>query len=270
MTKLEQAVKDIHVTDNGEGRFTENDCVHPLSWLLVTIIYIMAVLSFQKYNIIGLAGMVLYILIQCIWYEISIGDMIKRIWPVFFLTGMIGIANPLLDRTVYYSAEADFLGKLTITYGMLSMVTLILKGIFCVMASYILVIHIGIRQICYALRLLHIPEEIVTVFLLMHRYLIVLLKELERMQLAYKLRAPGQRGLHFKAWGSFVGLLLLRSIDRAGEVYESMQLRGFNGALQLSSGRDNRVLSIFYVVIWGIAILIFRFLPIFEVAGRFF
>lgn len=253
MTKLDQAVKEIHIADNADGGCSG---IHPISWLFVTIIYIMAVVSFQKYNITGLAGMVLYILIQCIWHEISISAMIKRIWPVFLLTGLMGLANPLLDRTV--------------SAGLLSMTTLILKGMFCVMASYILVTQTGVRQICYALHLLHLPKEIVTVLLLMHRYLIVLLKELERMQLAYKLRAPGQKGLHFKTWGSFAGLLLLRSIDRAGEVYESMQLRGFHGTFRTSSDRYNPVRSIIYAAAWGIVILALRLFPVFEMVGNLF
>ena len=49
------------------------------------------------------------------------------------------------------------------------------------------------------------------------------------MQEAYQLRAPGQKGLHVSAWGSFLGQLLLRSMDRAEALYESMELRGFSG-----------------------------------------
>ena len=42
---------------------------------------------------------------------------------------------------------------------------------------------------------------------------------------AYALRAPGEKGIHFRAWGSLLGQLLLRSVDRAQLVYESMLLR---------------------------------------------
>ena len=48
------------------------------------------------------------------------------------------------------------------------------------------------------------------------------------MQQAYSLRAPGQKGIHISAWGSFLGQLL-RSMDRAQALYESMELRGFSG-----------------------------------------
>ncbi len=45
---------------------------------------------------------------------------------------------------------------------------------------------------------------------------------------AYALRAPGQKGIQFRAWGSFLGQLLLRSMDRAEELYASMLLRGYH------------------------------------------
>ena len=54
---------------------------------------------------------------------------------------------------------------------------------------------------------------------------------------AYHLRAPGQKGIHISAWGSFLGQLLLRSMDRAQELYSSMQLRGFQGDFHYASIR---------------------------------
>lgn len=50
---------------------------------------------------------------------------------------------------------------------------------------------------------------------------------------AYELRAPGQKGIHFKVWGSLMGQMLLRSMDRAEVIYESMCLRGFDGVFRL-------------------------------------
>jgi len=260
--KLAQAVKEIHTTDSMGEKHTRKGKIHPLSRLLVVFFYILMVISFSKLDVTGLMGMVLFILVQCIWYEISWKEMLGRIWPVLLLTGMAGLANPFLDRQVYFS-----LGNFKITCGMLSMVTLMAKGVFCVMASYILVMQTGIVQICSALRCLHLPEELITVLLLMHRYLMVLLKEAERMQQAYRLRAPGQRGLHVRTWGSFVGLLLLRSMDRAAEVYESMKLRGFSGRMSYTSVKLDIGPNVLYVAVWSAAILAFRFFPVFQIVG---
>ena len=63
------------------------------------------------------------------------------------------------------------------------------------------------------------------------------------MSESYALRAPGQKGIHFSAWGSFLGQLLLRSMDRAEELYSSMRLRGFRGefyyvGLPKAKGKD--------------------------------
>lgn len=265
MNKLRQAVRDIHVSDNADSSPAAGGGVHPLSHVLVTLFYILTVVSFSGYNLTGLAGMVLYLLVQMIWHEISLGTMCKRIWPVLLLTGAVGIANPVMDREVYVVA-----GGIAVTYGMISMLTLMVKGIFCVMASYILTVTIGMGQICHALRLLHIPEELVTVIMLMHRYLMVLMKEVERLQQAYRLRAPKQKGLHFKTWGSFVGLLLLRSMDRAEEVYESMKLRGFQGRMQASSLNSSKGKSVLYVLLWGMCFLVLRMFPVFQIAGDFF
>lgn len=270
MTKLGRTIKNIHIVDDADRKYTEKGAIAPLSRLLVTIFFILMVVSFHKYNLIGLMGMVLYIIVQCIWYELSVWEMIKKIWPVFILTLVLGIANPIFDRRKYFSIAFLFNSNLVITYGMLSMATLMIKVVFCIMATYILVIHTGIRQICYALRKLHFPNEIVLVLLLMHRYIIVLLKETERMQQAYKLRAPGQKGLHIKTWGSFVGMLLIRSIDRAEEVYESMQLRGFQGVVLQNDAKFDRKWSIVYVAAWGICIALLRVFPVFQIVGNMF
>lgn len=226
--------------------------------------YILLVVSFPGYDLVGIAGMVLYLLAHIIWHEISVGTMFRRVWPIFLLTGAVGIANPALDREI-----CVVIGDVEVTYGMLSMVTLMVKGIFCVAASYILAVTTGIGQICHALRLLHIPKEIVMVIMLIHRYLMVLIKEVERMQQSYRLRAPNQKGLRYKAWGSFVGLLLLRSMDRAEEVYESMKLRGFQGIMQHSSRKNSKGKSILYVLLWGMVFVVLRIFPVFQIVGSF-
>ena len=70
---------------------------------------------------------------------------------------------------------------------------------------------------------------LVTLFLLTYRYIGVMTAQVQIMTEAYHLRAPGQKGIHHSAWGSFLGQLLLRSMDRAEELYSSMLLRGFSG-----------------------------------------
>lgn len=263
MSKIHSAIHHIHVADGGSVGKT--GAVHPLSRLLVTLFYVLIVVSFDKYDLYGVAGMVLYLLAMGIWDGISIKDTTRRIWPVLLLVGMVGIANPFFDREIYWQA-----GDFIVTKGMVSMATLLLKGIFCVMASYFLVMEVGMEGICYSLRCLHVPKEFVTVLLLIYRYLMVLLKEVERMMQAYQLRAPGQRGLHMETWGAFVGQLLLRSIDRAETVYESMLLRGYQGEFMGMGFRWKKGISFCYVFAWVAVFIVFRMFPVFQMVGMLF
>ena len=95
------------------------------------------------------------------------------------------------------------------------------------MASFLLAATTSIEDICRALRQLHVPKVLTSLLLLTFRYISVLLDEAAIMTDAYRLRAPGQKGVHISAWGSFLGQLLLRSMDRATALYESMELRGY-------------------------------------------
>ena len=119
-------------------------------------------------------------------------------------------------------------GGMAITGGMLSMLTLMLKGLFCLMASFLLMATTPIDMLCAELRKLHVPKMLDTLLLLTYRYVGVMTEELAVMTEAYHLRAPGQKGIHISAWGSFLGQLLLRSMDRAQELYAAMLLRGYH------------------------------------------
>lgn len=108
----------------------------------------------------------------------------------------------------------------------------------------------SIEKICYALRLLHIPAILVTQVLLTYRYVTVLLEEANRMTQAYSLRAPNQKGVHFKVWGTLAGQLLLRSMDRANEVYESMTLRGYRGEFYYTAKEPCKAKDWLYLGVW--------------------
>lgn len=75
---------------------------------------------------------------------------------------------------------------------------------------------------------------------------------------AYHLRAPGQKGIHISAWGSFLGQLLLRSMDRADELYQSMQLRGFCGDFYYADSTPCTLGAAMYGVLWVGAFLLAR------------
>ncbi len=265
MAGLGKAIHEIHSLENLAERDTFFCRLHPLAKVLVTIGYLVLVMSFGKYDLIGLSGMCLYPLILMILGDISIRQAFRRLRPVLLMVCLVGAANPLFDRTPWMTA-----GGVVITTGMLSMAALFLKTGFAVFASYILIATTTMEQICYALRKIHVPQILVTVLLLIYRYLVLMMKEADRITQAYLLRAPGEKGIRKSAWGSVAGQMLLRSMDRAQRVYESMTLRGFRGEF-FPGGKFVPVWqSVLYGIFWGGFLAVIRVVPVFRIAGRIF
>ena len=144
------------------------------------------------------------------------------------------------------------------------MITLIIKGTYALMASFLLIATTGIERICYALKLLHIPGIVVTQILLTYRYITVLLQEAGAVYEAYSLRAPGEKGIKYKIWGSLLGQLLFRSIDRAGNLYDSMLLRGFHSEFYYARPLKSSARDYAYLIIWLAILIALRLLNIGE------
>ncbi len=264
MSKINEAIHDIHFMDEAAGLDKWPNYIHPLAKVLITVWYMILVMSFPKYELTGLWGMCLYPVTIVILGEISVKKAFRQLKAILLLICMIGIANPILDRAAMFQV-----GSLTVTAGMISMVTLIMKAAFAVFASYLLIVTTSIENICFALRKMHIPKIFVTLIMLIYRYIILMLKETERVTQSYALRAPGQKGIHYKVWGTLAGQMLLRSMDRAESVYESMTLRGFHGEFYLQGRKQMTGKSVRYALFWAAALLGLRIFPVFEMAGSF-
>lgn len=265
MSKINQAIHNIHDLDEAAGLDKWPNYIHPLAKVLITVWYMILVMSFHKYELTGLSGMCLYPVAIVILGEIPAGKAFRQLKVILLVICMIGIANPILDREAILR-----IGSFTVTAGMVSMVTLIMKAAFAVFASYLLIVTTSIENICFALRMIHVPKILVTLIMLIYRYIILMLKETERVTQSYALRAPGQKGIHYKVWGTLAGQMLLRSMDRAERVYESMMLRGFQGEFYLKGRNQMKGKSIRYVLFWAAALLLLRIFPVFEMAGRVF
>lgn len=263
MSKIGSAIREIHRIDEFAAKDQWVNRLHPLVKLIVTVGYIAAVVSFQKYDVVGLIGMVIYPIAGFMLSELSFLESIKRLRLVLPLICFLGILNPIFDKNYVLIAGIQM------SAGILSMITLILKGLFSVLASYLLIATTSIDKICYAFRLLHIPKPMVTQFMLTYRYITVLLEEVNRITQAYSLRAPKQKGIHFMVWGSLTGQLLLRSVDRANGVYESMLLRGYNEDYGYMKARNSvRPTDIVYLLFWIGMIVLFRIYPVILIIGN--
>ena len=272
--KIDNAIGEFRSLDTFANQDQWMNRLHPLVKLFLTILYITVTVSFSRYQLAGLLCMAIYPLAGFMIGEISFAGCLRRLRIVLPLVCMVGIFNPLFDREVVLH-----IGSIAVTGGVLSMITLMIKGVLTVLASYLLIVTTSIEKICRALRMIHVPKVLVTEILLIYRYVTVLLSEAGRITQAYSLRAPGQKGVAFKAWGPLLGQMLLRSMDRAEVLYESMCIRGFSGEfpggafLQPADSKEARRsqrASLCWLLFWTAAFLLIRFVPIAEWLGGLF
>lgn len=265
MKKIDHAIVEFKEMDEMANRSSPIHDLNPMVKLISTIAYIFFVVSFDKYDLSGLIIMVLYPVAMFELSGTSVGACFYKLRFVLPLVCAVGLFNPFFDKTPMLAV-----GGLVVSGGVISMFTLMLKGVLCIMESFVLVATTSFDSICSALRKLHVPGFIVTLLLLTYRYISVMMEEVSIMTDAYMLRAPRQKGIQFSAWGSFLGQLLLRSMDRAEELYSSMQLRGFSGQFLYAGLEPLKMKDVLFLLLSFMIFALFRFVDITSFIGQLF
>lgn len=263
MSKIIHSIHNIRFLDELASKKTLIHDLHPVVKLLVTIVYIVVVLSFGKYEITALIPYVLYLIIIFTLSETPFFQIFKRSLMALPFIIAIGMFNPLFDTKTYV-----VIFGVDISAGWISFISLIIKYSLTVVASLLLIATTGIEKISSALRILFVPKIFVTQFLLTYRYIFVFLDETAQVIKAYHLRAPLEKGVSFKASGSLLGQILLRTFDRANRVYNAMLLRGFSGEFMFEKDKNISIGDVIYLLSWVIFFITARFFNISELLGN--
>ena len=251
MDSIERKIRELNRLQDLQQRSHWMNDLHPLGKLLISIMYIFLVTSVGKYDVVTLILMSVYVIFTFIIGELSVKEGIYRMRLILPLVMFVGVFNPFFDKSSVPVAGFAVRG------GIVSMVTLVIKGLYTVFAVYALVATTSIDDISYALRSIKVPKIIVIVIMLIYRYIDVMAGEADRIYTAYRLRAPGQKGIEYRSWGTLVGQWLLRSMDKAQIVYESMLLRGFRGDF-IPKKKGVKKLDVIYPLVWAVALLLIR------------
>ena len=241
MSKIIDAIYNIRLLDELAEKETAIHRIHPIPKLLATIVYLIVVVSFDRYEISGLLPFVFFPMVIMILGELPAMPILKRLLMVEPLIIGMGILNPLVDPR-----------------GWITFASIMIKSGLTVMACLVLVATAGMDKIAQALRTLKVPSIFVMQLLLTFRYISVLIEEFARMLRAYALRAPRQKGVQLKDSGSFAGQLLLRTFDRGQRVYDCMRLRGFRGEYHSYSKSNITWKDWIYLMAWSLFFIVGR------------
>ncbi len=104
MITFDKAYFNLGYLDTLSYRDTFVHRLDPRAKLIATILFIVTVVSFPKYEITGLLPFFLYPVLVFSLGDIPVAFILKKVLFVSSFAAFVGIFNPLLDRQTLYSA----------------------------------------------------------------------------------------------------------------------------------------------------------------------
>jgi len=220
--------------------------LHPMAKLLATAVFIIAVISFDRYAFEQLIPFVFYPTLLMMLSETPYSMLFKRFMIALPFCLFAGIGNIIFDKSI------------------IPFFTIILRAYLCVMAVLLLVSVTPFSEIAGSMRRLRVPGIFVTIFEMTYRYIGVLLEEAYSMYIAYSLRSANGKGIKMRDMGSFAGQLLLRSFDRADRIYNAMKCRGYSLDVLQQNKQPIMLKDFIFFVLVCIFCVTFRFIQRFS------
>lgn len=183
---------------------------------------------------------------------------IKKVsYRLLLVNGLILFLWIILPFT-YKGKELFNIGPFIATKeGMLFAAQITVKSNTIILAMIALLSTTPIFSLGHALSQLHLPDKIIHLFLFTYRYIHVIFREYQRLINAMKIRGfiPRTNMHTYRSYAYLVGMLLVRSYDRAERIHKAMLCRGFNRKYYTLTHFSVRIGDIFYLSLMLAAIL---------------
>jgi cobalt/nickel transport system permease protein len=264
MANLDSTFFNLGLIDTLANQQTAVHNLDPRTKLMTTLVFIITVMSFDRYDISGVVPFFIFPFFMIRVGNLPTSYMFKRIAIILPFVIFIGILNPFFDRSTLIK-----IGPVAISGGMISFFSILLRCILTVFAALTLIATTGFHGICMALERIRVPNMFVVQLLFVYRYLFVLIEEASRMSRARALRSFSSSGMGFKVWSSIIGHLLLRTIDRARRIHLAMLSRGFTGEITLPRHYALGYRDMFFFGAWSCIFIVFRFFNLSTFIGNF-
>jgi len=212
-----------HAVDDRQGYLS---LIDPRARLAVAVAMSVMVVVAARPSVVGVA----LIAAACGWFlsGLPLGGVVKRLLPLNVIMVLLIVLLPITTP-----GPADWrLGPLSFSKEGLQLAsTIALKGNAVVLTLVVLLGTMNAVTLGHALHHLHVPEKLAHLMLFTVRYVDVLHREYLRLRAAMKTRGfrPGVDRHTYRSFGYLVGMLLVRSLDRAERIAAAMKCRGFRG-----------------------------------------
>lgn len=232
--------------------------------VIATLMFLFTVISFSKYEVTSLVPFFLFPAFFMVMGDIPFTFILWKVIIVSPFAIFIGVFNPILDTKLM----AVVFG-MPVSAGCLSFLSILLKFTLTVSTALLLIATTSFPAVCHALRRLGIPSIFVSQLLFLYRYLFVLMEETMRINRAREMRSFGRDGMGVKLFIRIIGILFIRTLDRAERIYYAMLARGFQGDMPSLKHVRIQVADVGFMVVTMALLLGFRLFPVTEEVGHF-
>ena len=175
MTSIDGALLDFKRLDQLAMGDTTIHRLDPRAKVLTVIVYIVSVVSFNKYELSALAPFFVFPVVLAALGDLPPLFVVKKILLLCPFVLMVGLFNPFFDSVVFFR-----LGPFGITGGMISFVSIIERSVLAVGGAIVLVCVTGFNDICRALERMGMPRAFAVQLHFLYRYIFVLTDEVSR------------------------------------------------------------------------------------------
>jgi len=223
-----------------------NSFVHrldPRTKLLCSLAFILAVVLTPAGAWKVFAVYLLITLVLILLSRLPLGYVFRRSLIIFPFVIMIAIFIPFFKQgqeVVSYNIGA---WHIAITYeGLSLLLNVIVRSWLCILCLIVLSSSTRFEELLHGMHRLKVPQVFVQITSFMYRYMFVLADQAMRMQMARDSRNFGaNRRNIFKTMGNMIGMLFIRSYERAERIYAAMLSRGYNGDIIVVNQLEFRI-----------------------------
>lgn len=262
MASVESGLYELGLLDQLSTRDTRIHRIDPRAKVLATAVFLVCVVSFDRYEILGLLPFVIFPLALAAEADLPFDLLGKRLLQASPFAVLVGLFNPIMDQVV-----VGHVAGFAITAGWVSYLSIILRFMLTTSAALVLIGTTSMNDIATALQRMRVPAIFATQLMFLYRYIFVLAEEIMRMARARGLRSFGKR-LDLGSYTQLLGHLLLRTVARAQRIYEAMRCRGFEGTVRTRRTLRFGTSDIVFVLGWSLVFIVFRLFDVVLIIGN--
>lgn len=209
-----------------------NSTVHRLdarAKLLAVLAYTTVLISFDRYEIVGLAPMFLLPLVGLYAGRIPAAFAVKRLLILSPFIAMLCLASPLFDSRAHALGIGPW--HVAVAGGWLTAGDIFLKFALGVLALTAMMCTTPFALLLEAMRKGGMPKLLAMQLGFLYRYIFVLIDQAMRVRRARDFRGAAVAGAsrRLAAVGGIVGSLFVRTLERSERIHVAMCARGYRG-----------------------------------------